>query len=105
MHPITTEPGSAVAAALTDEPSASSDGVPVNTYHHQAVGRDDIAPGLVATAWASGPDGDVVEALELPGDRFVVGVQCHPERTEFSPGGFERLWAAFVEACRVAVKP
>jgi hypothetical protein len=32
-----------------------------------------------------------------------VGVQCHPERTEFSPPAFERLWSAFVDAAgRVA---
>ena len=78
----------------------------VNTYHHQGVGPDDLAPGLVATAWAAGADGDLVEAIELPGDRFVVGVQCHPERTEFSPDGLERLWSAFVSAAgRAARRP
>ena len=35
------------------------------------------APGLAVTA-RSVPDG-VIEALELPGDRFVLGVQWHPE--------------------------
>lgn len=59
----------------------------VATSHHQAV-RD---PGaLTPTAWAG--DG-VIEAVELPGDDLVVGVQWHPE---FYAGGplFEALVAA-----------
>jgi putative glutamine amidotransferase len=48
--------------------------LPVNSIHHQAV--RDLAPGLVASAWA--PDG-VVEAAELPGLRFGLAVQWHPE--------------------------
>jgi putative glutamine amidotransferase len=100
MHPIRIEPGSRLASALADDPGDPPRALPVNTYHHQGVGPDDVAPGLVATAWAAGPDGDLVEAVELPGERFVVGVQCHPERTEFSPAGFERLWSAFVDASR-----
>lgn len=100
MHPIRIEAGSKLARALGDDPDAPPDELPVNTYHHQGVGPDDVAPGLVATAWSASGAGDTVEAIELPGDRFVVGVQCHPERTEFSPPGLERLWAAFVGAAR-----
>jgi putative glutamine amidotransferase len=79
----------------------------VNTYHHQAVRPQDVAPSLIASAWVESPIGEVVEAVEGRDDRFVVGVQCHPERTEFSPPEFERLWSAFVNACResVAGKP
>jgi putative glutamine amidotransferase len=76
--------------------------VPVNTYHHQAVRAADLAPGLVATGWAGSEAGDLVEAFERPGSRFVVGVQCHLERTESTPAGFEAVWQAFVEACRPA---
>lgn len=47
----------------------------VNSFHHQAI--KDVAEGLVVSA-RSVPDG-VVEAVELPGERFVVGVQWHPE--------------------------
>jgi putative glutamine amidotransferase len=72
----------------------------VNSYHHQAVRATDLAPGLRATAWAESPAGDLVEAFEAADGRFVVGVQCHPERTESTPPAFERLWAAFVDACR-----
>jgi putative glutamine amidotransferase len=92
MHPIRIEPDGIFARAL------ASGAATVNTYHHQGVMAGDLASGLRATAWAESPVGDIVEALELPGGRFVVGVQCHPERTEFSPPALERLWSAFVDA-------
>ena len=48
---------------------------PVNSRHHQAVGR----PAANLEVVASSPDG-VVEAVELRGsERFVLGVQWHPE--------------------------
>jgi len=56
--------------------------------HHQAIDR--IGEGLVVTARSE--DG-VVEAVELPGRRFVVGVQWHPEET-----GDVRLFEALVAA-------
>lgn len=46
----------------------------VNSFHHQAVDR--LGSDLCVAAEA--PDG-VVEALEAPGGRFVVGVQWHAE--------------------------
>lgn len=46
----------------------------VNTIHHQSL--ETIAEGVRVSAQAS--DG-VVEAIELPGYRFAVGVQWHPE--------------------------
>ena len=46
----------------------------VNSRHHQCAGR--VADGLSVTAAA--PDG-VVEGAELPGKRFVLAVQWHPE--------------------------
>lgn len=49
----------------------------VNTSHHQAIKR--IAAPLQATAWAA--DG-LVEAIEYPDKKFVLGVQWHPEAME-----------------------
>ncbi len=46
----------------------------VNSRHHQAVQQ--IGCGLIASAHS--PDG-VIEGLERPDRRFVVGVQWHPE--------------------------
>ena len=69
-----------------------------------------MAPGLRTTAWA--PDG-IVEAVEcIDDDRFLVGVQWHPEWLEpdrVGAGGEAEGWAdgsvifeAFAEACRDA---
>lgn len=49
---------------------------PVDSYHHQSVAR--LGEGLVISAYSE--DG-VTEAVELPGDRFLVGLQWHPEKT------------------------
>jgi putative glutamine amidotransferase len=54
---------------------AHSEETKVNSHHHQAIEK--LGGELVATAWAS--DG-LVEAVEDPrSDRFVIGVQWHPE--------------------------
>ncbi|MDH4335571.1 MAG: gamma-glutamyl-gamma-aminobutyrate hydrolase family protein [Chloroflexota bacterium] len=78
-----------------------SGGMQVNSYHHQAVTPDRVAPGLRIAATAPHPKvGLLVEALESGDpDRWLIGVQCHPERTESSPPVLERLWTAFVAAC------
>jgi len=98
-HPLRLAPGTRLARILF--PNNSRGGVvPVNTYHHQAVRAADLAPSLVANAWASSPAGDLVEGLEAADGRFIVAVQCHPERTESTPAGFERLFGVFVDAAR-----
>jgi putative glutamine amidotransferase len=99
IHPLRLDPDARLTSLVA--PDGASE-LPVNTYHHQAVRTADLAPGLVATGWAESEAGDLVEAFERPGARFVVGVQCHPERTESTPAGFEALWQAFVDACRPA---
>ena len=64
----------------------------VNSLHHQSV--NDPGKGLKVVATA--PDG-VIEALEMPGKRFVVSVQWHPEwLPEHEP--MRRIFKAFVEA-------
>lgn len=75
--------------------------VQVNSSHHQAVRAEDLAPGLTASGWSPSEAGELVEALEgRDPSRFVLGVQCHPERTESSPPEFERLFRFFVDAAR-----
>jgi putative glutamine amidotransferase len=59
----------------------------VNSYHHQGIAD----PGkLTPTAWA---DDGVIEAVEDPAKRFMLGVQWHPEGV-----GDIRLFRALVEA-------
>ncbi|HYL31821.1 MAG TPA: gamma-glutamyl-gamma-aminobutyrate hydrolase family protein [Stellaceae bacterium] len=67
--------------------------MPVNSAHHQAV--KDAAPGLIVDAIA--PDG-VIEGIEDPNRRFVLGVQWHPEY-RLSEGD-TRIFGAFIEAAR-----
>lgn len=69
------------------------DGCLVNSLHHQAVAR--LGPMLAPTAVAE--DG-IIEGFEAD-DRFLVGVQWHPEKL---PGeGSNALFRAFVDACGV----
>ncbi|MEV5081140.1 gamma-glutamyl-gamma-aminobutyrate hydrolase family protein [Streptomyces sp. NPDC093064] len=80
-HPVTPVAGTRYAAVVPEETY-------VPTYHHQAVAR--LGEGLRTSAHAT--DG-TVEAVELPGDRFVLGVQWHPEM-----GEDVRVMAALVRA-------
>ncbi|WP_455355095.1 gamma-glutamyl-gamma-aminobutyrate hydrolase family protein [Streptomyces sp. SYSU K217416] len=66
-HPVKPVHGTRYAGIVTEEAD-------VPTYHHQAVDR--LGHGLVVSAHAA--DG-TVEAVELPGDPWVLGVQWHPE--------------------------
>jgi len=65
----------------------------VNSFHHQAV--KDLADDFISSAW-SVPDG-VIEALEIPGDRFAVGVQWHPEELTQREEA-KNLFSCFVKA-------
>jgi gamma-glutamyl-gamma-aminobutyrate hydrolase PuuD len=63
--------------------------VQVPAAHHQAPSGP--GEGLTVAGWS--PDDEVVEALEVSGHRFGVGVNWHPEE-----GDDPRLLAALVEA-------
>src|SRR5579864_1304927 len=66
----------------------------VNSLHGQGIDRP--APGLVVEAVA--PDGQI-EAVSLPGARFVVGVQWHPEYKATENPFSRALFTAFAQAC------
>jgi putative glutamine amidotransferase len=85
-HPIDVTRGSRLAEILGSSPE------PVNSLHHQAV--DD--PGDLGVA-ATSPDG-LIEAIEMPGDDFCLGVQWHPEKLSGAHGA--GLMEAFVRAGR-----
>lgn len=51
------------------------------SHHHQAIDR--LGDGLVVSGWSVRDD--LPEAIELPGRRFVLGVQWHPEADSLSP--------------------
>ena len=70
--------------------------VSVNSFHHQAIQA--LGAGLVTSARSSGDQ--LIEGVEMPGRRFVVGVQWHPESFWNQPEGFQSLFRALGEAAR-----
>lgn len=70
-----------------------SDTIRANTHHHQGIKK--VAESLTANAWSE--DG-LVEGLEHPDRKFVVGVQCHPESLHVSDKKWASVFEAFVKA-------
>ncbi|MBR4331352.1 MAG: gamma-glutamyl-gamma-aminobutyrate hydrolase family protein [Clostridia bacterium] len=66
----------------------------VNSRHHQAVN----VPGQGMTVCARATDG-LIEAVELPGKKFVLGVQWHPASLSDRYPEAQALFNAFAEAC------
>ena len=67
----------------------------VNSRHHQAA--DQVGSGLIVSAVAV--DG-VIEGLERPDKRFVVGVQWHPEDRVLVSSADRKLFEDFAAAVR-----
>jgi putative glutamine amidotransferase len=86
LHDVTIEPGSRLAGI---GPLRSCG----HSVHHQSIDR--VGPGLVVTARA---DDGTVEGVELP-ERWVVGVQWHPEDTAADDPVQQALFDAFVGEC------
>jgi putative glutamine amidotransferase len=84
-HEVWLEEGSLAARAVGAERTA------VKSHHHQGIAK--LGDGLVATGWAV--DDDLIEAVELPGGPYALGVLWHPEEDEAS-----RVIGALVEAAR-----
>lgn len=87
-HPVALTPGGFFARL------AGAEEIIVNSLHAQGI--DNPAPDLVVEARA--PDGQI-EAVSLPGARFVVGVQWHPEYKPLDNPFSRALFAAFSQAC------
>jgi putative glutamine amidotransferase len=90
-HDVRLAPGSLAERACGEPVHATK------SHHHQGVDR--LGEGLVASGWSVLDD--LVEAIEVPDARWVLGVQWHPE-VDPSSG----LVAAFVaEAAESAARP
>ena len=87
VHPVFVAEGTPLAAILG--PGRHG----VNSLHHQAIRR--VAEPLEIAAEA--PDG-IVEAVYLPGKRFFLGVQWHPEFLFPTDADSRRLFEAFAAA-------
>ncbi len=72
-HRVRLEPGSLAERVVGNEHTE------VKSAHHQ--GLEVLGEGVVASGYA---DDGVVEAIELPGQHFAVGVLWHPEEDEQS---------------------
>ncbi len=93
-HSVTVAPGTLLSSIARGHELA------VNSRHHQAIER--VGAGLRVSGLA--PDG-VPEAVELPGEQWILAVQWHPENLASDPAS-ERLFAEFIRAAcgRVATR-
>lgn len=91
-HTVDFEAGSRLAGIFGVETTK------VNSFHHQVV--RDVAPGFVVAARAK--DG-LIEAIEDPNHRFMVGVQWHPEMLHDSCPEMNKLFQALITES--SVKP
>lgn len=89
VHTVTLQPGTPLAELLGTEH------IGVNSYHHQAVKT--LAPCLTEMAWSE--DG-LIEAVCLPGKRFVWAVQWHPEFSFRVDEHSRKIFGAFVAAAK-----
>lgn len=86
-HTVQIDPGTRLLSLI------GADKAEVNSWHHQSLKK--IAPALRVTACA--PDG-IVEAAEIPGHRFAVSVQWHPEWLYDRQPEMLRLFEGLVQA-------
>jgi putative glutamine amidotransferase len=93
-HLVTVQPGSRLAAVLGKEQTEPA------SRHHQAAWQ--VAPGLAQAALA--PDG-TIEAVEMPGHPWFIGVQWHPELSASDDPTQQRLFDALVEAAAAYQRP
>ena len=74
-HEVRLEPGSLAAAAVGRER------VSVRSHHHQGLAR--LGEGVIASGWAD--PGEVVEAIEIAGHPWALGILWHAEEERPSP--------------------
>jgi putative glutamine amidotransferase len=89
-HEVDVLPGTRLRAIL------GRDRVSVNSFHHQAVKT--MGRGLVLAA--RGSEDGIVEGMEMPDRRYVIGVQWHPESFWDRPAGFQPLFESLLRAAR-----
>lgn len=67
--------------------------IEVNSIHHQAI--HDVAPDLKVMATT---EQGLVEGLYLPGKKYVLGIQWHPEYMYKTDENSQKIFASLVEA-------
>lgn len=66
----------------------------VNSIHHQAIKTPGEGVQVVGHA-----EDSTIEAIEVEGYRFVMGLQCHPEEIYTQVPACAKLFQAFIAAC------
>lgn len=69
--------------------------LPVNSYHHQAVKK--LSPKLKAMAYS---EDELVEAVCLPGKKFIWAVQWHPELSYQIDTYSRQIFSKFIAECQ-----
>jgi putative glutamine amidotransferase len=92
-HSIRVEPDS-ILATLSSV-SGNGDQVRVNSHHHQAVAS--VGRELKAVAWAK--DGVIECIQDVRPERFVLGVQWHPELAWDRDPLSKDIFDALIDAC------
>ncbi len=88
LHEVLNESGSRIEAIMENRKTG------VNSFHHHAVKRP--ADGFVVTSRATDR---IIEGIEMPGRRFMVGVQWHPEEMSRGRADMLNLFVKFVNVC------
>ena len=87
-HLVYLSPGSKAAAII-----GMAGFFRLNSRHHQGLREAQRSPRLMSSAY--GVEDGIIEGLESPAHRWVIGLQCHPERQDEVPRIFANLFAAF----------
>lgn len=75
------------------------DKIAVNSFHHQGIKV--IGKDFEATMTS---EDNIIEAIEMKGERFVVGVQWHPEMLLERYPQYLKLFTSFLEYCLEKIK-
>ncbi len=94
-HSISIKENSLLERLITTVNNADKK-ITVNSHHHQAIKK--VGKNLDASAWAND---SVIECIEdVREDRFVLGVQWHPELSWKNDFLSKKIFEKFTEECR-----
>lgn len=88
FHPVNIAQGSILHRLFGDK-------LEVNSFHHQCLKE----PGKGLKITATAPDG-IIEAVEMPDRRFVIGIQWHPEMLLTASDTMLPLFRQLMLACQ-----
>jgi putative glutamine amidotransferase len=93
-HSINIKEKSLLARLIADKNNNGSK-ILVNSHHHQSINR--VGKNLEATAWAND---SVIECIEdTRKERFILGIQWHPELTWKTDFLSKKIFETFTKEC------